>query len=175
MRSAVWRGSVCTWCSTLYFPLWEGLLGGTVSSSANLDTILWCALKDKHQELLKYKVMLLCKPIACLYFECSVQLFWTPKNPPKNSRTNSTEKSQKFKKDLQDHLLEPSTYHQCCLLYCVPCLCVSWTPPGLVTSPPPWAAHSSAQPLFWRTSFSNIQAESSLAQLEAIPSLPVAN
>jgi len=53
--------------------------------------------------------------------------------------------------DLQDHPVQLFTYPQYFLTK--PCLLVqhlnvSWTPPGMVTPPPPWAAHSSTWPLF---------------------------
>ena len=55
--------------------------------------------------------------------------------------------SPKIGKDLQDHPVQLSTYHQ--YFPTKPWssaqhLNVSWTPPGTVTPPPPWAAHSSA-------------------------------
>ena len=70
-----------------------------------------------------------------------------------------TEESQnhritKVGKDLQDHPIQLSTYHQ--YFPTDPCplvqyLIISWAPPGTVTQPPPWAAHSSTWPLLWRS------------------------
>jgi len=52
----------------------------------------------------------------------------------------------KVGKDLQDHPVKLSTYHQYFLIKPCPSvqhLNVSWMPPGMVTSPPPWPKPSS--------------------------------
>ena len=48
---------------------------------------------------------------------------------------------------------------------------VLWAPPGWVTPPPLWAAHSSAWPPFQRSIFPNVQPEPSLAQFGAITTI----
>jgi len=60
-------------------------------------------------------------------------------------------------KAFQNHLVQSPTYHQ--YFPTKPCplvlhLNVSWTPPGMVTPPLLWAAHSSAWPLFGRRNVS---------------------
>ena len=45
-------------------------------------------------------------------------------------------------------------------------------PPGMMTPPPPWAAHSST---LKEEAFPNVQPESPWVQLEAIPSSPAAS
>jgi len=47
-----------------------------------------------------------------------------------------------------------------------------WTPPRMLTPPPPWAACSDSWPLFQKEIFPNIQAEPPLTQLEDIASRP---
>ena len=69
-------------------------------------------------------------------------------------------------KDLQDHLVKPSTCRQ--YLVTIPCsflqhLNISWASGWMVTQPPPWAAHSSIWPLFWRRNFSSYPTWTSLA------------
>jgi len=63
----------------------------------------------------------------------------------------------KVGKDLQDHSVQPSTYHQYFLTKPCPLvqyLNVSWIPPGMVTPAAPWAAHFSTRPPFNRINVS---------------------
>jgi len=56
----------------------------------------------------------------------------------------------------------------------VPHLHIFWTPPGMGTPPPPWAACANAWPLSVKTFFPNIQSQPLLTQLDAIASRPIA-
>jgi len=61
----------------------------------------------------------------------------------------------KVGKDLKDHQVQPSTHdhHPHPVLQCHS----SWTPPGTVTPPPPWAAFSSTLLVFLRRISPNFQ------------------
>jgi len=94
-----------------------------------------------------------------------------------SSNISSNHRITQAGKDLQDHPVQPSTYHQYFPTKprpIVPHLNVSGTSPGMVTLPPPWAACSSAWPLF-QISISLCPTWISSAQLEAIPSSPIAS
>jgi len=105
----------------------------------------------------------------------------TSKNTARTSATSATEEPREmnhriigWKRPLRSSSPTVNPTPPCLLNHAPRChiYTLSWTPPGMVTQPLPWAACSNVWPLF--QIFPNIQSKP-LTQLEAIASCPIAS